>query len=141
MITLDIAEFRTIYITFSDVIKYPDVTIQMSFDMSSTFITNETNCILDDTKLKSVLYLMTAHLLQVQTNTKDGSSGVVTAASIDKVSITIAEPKNKTEFSYFLNQTPYGLQLSALFKILSRGGFYVGGRPEVASFRKAGGTY
>lgn len=140
-VSLDISEFRTFYPAFADDVKYPDAVITNAFTMATTFIENESNCILDDEKLKTVLYLMTAHLLQVQTNTSKNSSGVVTSASIDKVSVTIAEPKNRTEFSYFMNQTPYGTQLLALFKVLTMGGFYIGGRPEVPSFRKAGGTY
>lgn len=137
-VSLVVSEFKAQYPAFADT---QDAVIQSAFDMSSVFIENDTNCFLDDAKLKTVLYLMTAHLLQVNINTTSGSSGVVTSASIDKVSVSIAEPKNKTEFSYFLNQTPYGMQLSALFKVLSMGGFYIGGNNEIGSFRKAGGTY
>jgi hypothetical protein len=138
VVVLDIAEFKELYPAFSDL---TDTTITNSFNMASMFIENETNCYLDEDQLKTVMYMMTAHLLQIQTNTAKNTSGVVTSASIDKVSVTIAEPKNKTEFSHFMNQTPYGTQLLALFKMLAVGGFYIGGRPEVASFRKAGGTY
>lgn len=141
-VTLDISEFREQYPTFSDKTKYPDATIQRAFDMSSIYIDNNTNCMLDEKQLKTILYLMTAHLLQIETNALSGNTvGVVTSASIDKISVTIADPNSKSEFSYFLNQTIYGQRLLALFKVLTMGGFYIGGKPETLAIRKVGGLY
>lgn len=136
-VVLNIADFRTEYPKFSDEIKYPDVIINSNFDTATIFIANHTNCILDIKKLTKVLYLLTAHLLQLETDDNAGNpAGVITSASIDKISVTIAEPKNKTEFSYFLNRTTYGQQLAALFRILSMGGIIVNGSPEILAYNR-----
>lgn len=143
-ITLDITIFRSQYPAFINVIKYPDATIQRAFDMSEIFIKNETNCLLDTKALTTILYLMTAHLLQIETNTLkngNGSNGVITSAAIDKISVTIADPQSKTAWQYFMNQSIYGQELLALFSMLSIGGFYFGGKPETVPFRKVGGFY
>jgi len=138
-VTLDITEFREIYPAFSDNTKYPDSVITIAFNKATIFFKNETNCVLDEGQLKTIEYLMTAHLLQIQTNTNSGNTaGVITSASIDKISVTIADPSSKDDFDYFLNQTIYGQELLALLSLLVVGGFYIGGSPETMAIKRQG---
>ena len=138
MTTLNIATFREVYPAFSDDTKYPDSVITQGFTKATIFFKNETNCLIDDSQLETILYLMTAHLLQVQANVTNGNtSGVVTSASIDKISVSIASPKNADNFEYFLNQTIYGQELLALLGMLIVGGLYIGGSYETMAFKKA----
>ena len=135
-VVLSISDFRAAYPAFSDVVKYPDATITGAFNKAQIFVKNETNCALDEDRLETILYLMTAHLLQTQTNAVGGSTaGVIASASMGGVSVSIASPKNADEFQYFLNQSPYGQELLALFSILAMGGFYFGGNGETLAFR------
>lgn len=136
-VTLNITTFRSQYPEFTSEIKFTDSAVTMAFNKATIFFKNETNCELDEVQLEVILYLMTAHLLKVQSNTLKGGSGLVGSATIDKVSISIISPKNLSEFEYFLNQTIYGQELLALMAILTLGGFYVGGSPETMAFKRA----
>lgn len=136
-VTLNITTFRTQYPEFISTVKYTDTSITMAFNKATIFFKNETNCELDESQLEVVLYLMTAHLLKVQSNTLKGGQGLVGSATIDKVSVSIISPKNLSEFEYFLNQTIYGQELLALMALLTIGGFYVGGSPETMAFIRA----
>lgn len=93
-------------------------------------------------QLQLALDLMTAHLawlnqLIVAGNT---SAAPVAGATIDKVSVTLVPPESKSAWAFWLNTTPYGKQLLALLRILSRGGGIVGGSPEGHAFRGAYGV-
>jgi hypothetical protein len=70
-----------------------------------------------------------------------GVTGVVTGATIDKVSVQLAAPTTKSGWQYWLASTPYGMQLWAFLSIKSAGGLYIGGRPERRAFRKVGGNF
>lgn len=88
------------------------------------------------------LQLMTAHLATLNIMIMGGNlPGIITAATIDKVSVTLQPPPEKNQFQWWLNQTPYGQQLAALTQIATIGGFFVGGLPETSAFRKVGGIF
>ena len=84
---------------------------------------------------KQLTYLMTAHLVSLESNNASGNSssigcGQVASASVGGVSVSKALPNNRTELDYWLNMTPYGMQLLALLSMLSGVGFYIGGQRE-----------
>lgn len=88
------------------------------------------------------LNLMVAHLLQLSANAAAGTpGGQITSASIDKVSVTVAQAPGTTSYTYWLNSTPYGQQLAALLARCAAGGTHVGGLPERAAFRNVGGIF
>ncbi len=139
-ITLNIPDFRLQFPAYSDETTYPDTIITATFNTSELYITNATNNCLDEAKLTRSLYLMTAHLLFLQDSINNGdATGIVTNATVDKVSVTLLAPQNKGEFNFWLNQSPYGQQLLALLRLCVAGGLYVGGAPETRVLRKVGG--
>jgi hypothetical protein len=72
------------------------------------------------------LNLMTAHLVFLSDQVAAGETGgVVTGATIDKVSVTLEPPPSSNNWQYWLNQSPYGKQLLALLQVASVGGMYV----------------
>lgn len=104
---------------------------------------SQANCYIDSTCADDcAIYLMVAHLLQLAANIAAGTpSGQITTASIDKVSVTVAQAPGTDSYRYWLNGTPYGQQLAALLARCSAGGMYVGGLPERAAFRSVGGLF
>lgn len=129
-----IAEFRALYPEFSNV-----------SDDYLTAIAEYAPCFIVKGKCKCDKFgemLMTAHLLKTSTNNQDGSmNGVITSATIDKVSVALKAIDTKDSWVFWLNQTSYGQQLLALVKFRTAGGIYGGGRPERAAFRGVGGRF
>ena len=138
-VALNITDFRERFVAFTDETLYPDATIQTTFDTACLYRKNATtNCLTYD-KLEQLLYLLTAHLLTIQTNIANGDvSGTVQSASIDKISVSYVAPTNKSELQYWLNQTPYGQQYLVLSKSCVAGGFTAGGRPVKSAYLKRG---
>jgi hypothetical protein len=128
-VTLNLTSFRDRFKAFNNVVTYTDATIQTTWDTSIIYVSDVTNNCFTATKLELALQQMTAHLLTVsdKLTTSKKSMGTVTSSSIDKVSVTLAAPKNSDEWEFWLNQTPYGQQLLALLNTVCVGGFYFGG--------------
>lgn len=143
--TLDIATFRLLFPAFANATTFPDAYIQAQWDMATSYLGAADGPLLCGPELQSALYLMTAHLMQLNVLVAAGGSagigGVLTGATIDKVTVTVAAPPFKSGWSWWLAQTPYGAQLWALLTLKSAGGWYVGGLPERRAFRKVGGTF
>lgn len=139
----DPAAFRLLFPAFADPIVYPDDMLAGYYAIASCFVSP--SCIwCDEACFGTALYLMTAHLLATTGSAVTaamGGTGVISAATIDKVSVTRQVPTSTSEFAQFLFQSPYGMQLLALLRIKSAGGSYVGGSLERQSIRKAGGTF
>ncbi len=137
--------FREQFPAFQCTPPISDSVLQGYFDMATAYIANpncRNYCYLGKMALNQqtqALYLMTAHLgtiaRSIQTN---NVVGVLTQASIDKVSVTLEPPPSSNQWQYWLNSTPYGQQLLALLQVISVGGTFVGGRPELLAFRRAG---
>jgi hypothetical protein len=88
------------------------------------------------------LNLMTAHLTALSVIIAGGQvPGLVQTATIDKVNVSLTPPPLKTQYQWWLSLTPYGQQLFALLQVSSVGGYWIGGLPEVAAFRKTGGVF
>lgn len=144
-ITIDFAAFRLQTPQFADPAKFPDVLVQSKFDLSTAYVSPDTYGDMTQAARTQALYLMTAHLLAlgviIAQNGYTGQPGIVTAATIDHVQITLQPPPVRGQWRWWLNTTPYGAQLVALLDAQSVGGFFVGGLPERAAFRKVGGVF
>lgn len=144
-ITLDPAAFRALFPQFADPAKYPDAALSIQFGMATGYVSADTYGDMSLAIRTKSLYLMTAHLLAlgviIAQNNYTGQVGIVQGAVVDRVQITLTPPPVKSEWQWWLNTTPYGAQLVALLEAQSAGGFYVGGLPERAAFRKVGGVF
>lgn len=144
--TLDIPTFRLLFPVYADVTTYPDAYIQAQWDMAVTYFGDVDGCLFNGPAKQSALNLLTAHLMWLnhliaQGGASGGGTGVLTGATIDKVTVTLAPPPFKDGWQWWLSQTPYGAQLWALLSLKSAGGFYFGGLPERRALRKVGGIF
>lgn len=140
----DVAAFRAQFPAFADPIKYPDAMLQGYFTMAECFISPYDNCWFKGDCLQLALNLMTAHLATIYTPDESGNIpgvGIITSATIDKVSVTQMVPTTTSMWRLFLLRSPYGLQLMALLSSQASGGWSVGGWNERTAFRKAGGRF
>lgn len=130
-VVVTISEFRQIFSVFSDTEKYSDAFIQSMLDMAQTYISPQENCLVNSATIKNMIYLMTAHLAQINSSLANGKDvGQISSASVGGVSVSKVVPKNTTELDYWLNTTPYGMQLLATLSSLSAIGLYIGGQKE-----------
>lgn len=144
-ITLDPAAFRVVYPQFADPATFPDLKLQAQFGLATAYISPEVAGDMPQAARASALDLMTAHLLAlgviIAQNNFQGQVGVVTGAQVDHVQITLQPPPVRGQWRFWLNTTPYGMQLASLLEMQSAGGFFVGGLPERAAFRRVGGGF
>lgn len=145
MITFNPSTFRQLFPQFSDAGVWPDVRLQMQFDLATGYVSDDEYGCMPLAARTAALNLMTAHLCAlaviIAQNGYSGQVGVVQAATVDGISITLTPPPVKSQWRWWLNSTPYGAQLAALLEAQAVGGFYIGGLPERAAFRKVGGYF
>lgn len=146
VITFNVAAFRDAFPAFANPAVYSDESLQAQFDAACSFISPETSANwyvgLNDAVKTRALYLMTAHLVQLSAAMLAGQTpGQVQSSGIDKISVSMTPPPQRNQWQWWLGLTGYGQQLFALLQVKSAGGFYVGGRPELAAFRKVGGVF
>lgn len=144
-VTFDPTTFRVLYPQFADVTAFPTLTLQANFDLATGYVANSTYSCKTVAVLTQMLNLMTAHLLAlgaiIAAGGGTGQPGMVTGSSVGDVSVTLTPPPVKSEWAWWLALTPYGAQLLALLQMQSAGGFFVGGLPERAAFRRVGGGF
>ena len=144
-ITLDPAAFRALFPQFADPVKWPDAALSIQFGVATGYVSADTYGDTPVAARTNVLYLMTAHLLAlgaiIAQNNYSGQVGVVQGAVVDHLQITLTPPPVKSQWQWWLNTTPYGAQLLGLLEAQAAGGFYVGGLPERAAFRKVAGIF
>lgn len=144
-ITLDPAAFRALFPQFADPVKWPDAALSIQFGAATGYVSADTYGDMTVAARTNALYLMTAHLLAlgviIAQNNYSGQVGVVQGAVVDHVQITLTPPPVKSQWQWWLNTTPYGAQLLGLLEAQAAGGFFVGGLPERAAFRKVGGVF
>lgn len=139
----NVQEFRAQFPQFS--CSPPvDSVLQMYFDQAGSYVENSNYGWLNGINRALALNLLTAHIaaLMASINTVpagQAQGGVVTAAAVDDVSVTLEAPPTKNGWQYWLAQTPYGQQLWALLSVNSAGGFFVGGSATRGGFRGRGG--
>lgn len=140
--TFDSVAFRKQFPVFASTDKYPDEQLSGYFTMATAYIYNYDWCGITPAQLQLALDLMTAHLtwtnqLLLKGNT---ATGIATGAGIDKINVSLQAPPITNGWQHWLATTPYGLQLWALLRAVSRGGFVVGGLPERDAFRNVYGV-
>jgi hypothetical protein len=140
IITFDITQFRAQCPEFENETTYPDAFLQGYWDIAICYISDVNYGYLrGDCRQRAINY-MVAHLLKLsQMIAMNQTPGQIQGSSIDKISVTMTPPPNKTQFQWWLGTTAYGQLCFALLGVHSTGGFYVGGKPELAAFRKVGG--
>lgn len=139
-LTFDVAAFRLQFPAFANETTFPDEMLQMYWDMATCYISDDGSYgWLQGTCRQLAINLMTAHLTALSVIIAGGEvPGIVNSATIDKVSVTLTPPPLKTEWQWWLLNTPYGAQLYALLTVRSSGGWYRGGMAPLAGFN---GTY
>ena len=139
--TFDEPGFRLRFPAFSDPAAYPSPLLSAYFETATCYVDANDSRFIGGVCLQRALELMTAHLAQIGTAAASGdmSTGVVTAASIDKISVTQQVRQTASSWAAFLLRTPYGQQLDALLRAKAAGGFTFGGSRERAAIRKVGG--
>lgn len=142
-LVLDIALFRTQCKAFSNVTTYPNVLIETNWDMATSYVSAENYGALKDSSRQYALNLMTAHLLYLADLIARGASGqVLTSASEGTVSVSLTPPPAKNQFTWWLNQSPYGQQLLALLRVKGSVGVYMAsGHQPLANFRNPDGSF
>lgn len=140
-VTFDPAYFRDKFPQFSDNPPWTDAVLTGYFDTAGLYVKGDGYpCVISSDAAAWGLYLMTAHLAALSVMVANGETpGLVSQSQIDKISVTLTMPPLPNQWQWWLNLTPYGQQLLALYQVKSAGGFYVGGLPETAAFRRVGG--
>lgn len=139
VIIFNIANFHAQFPAFSNATDFPDAMLQGYFDIATLYINDRYRACYGGLTLPQqtqCLYLMTAHLTAISQLIAQGQVvGVMNAATVDKVSVTMEPPKVANQWQYWLQSTPYGQQLLALLQVAGAGGFYIGGRSVLNNFR------
>lgn len=143
ILTFDVTAFRLLFPAFANASLFPDATLQMFWDSATCYISDVGNFGALQGKCRQYsINLMTAHLAQLSTIIAAGQvPGLMQSATIDKITVSLTPPPVANQFKWWLNLTAYGQQLLALLQIRSAGGFYYGGVPELAGFRRVGGVF
>lgn len=142
---MNLAMFRSMFPAFENL---DDGTILIWSDIAGSFL--QESWVLSGKQFVYAKNMLIAHLIylaeQTNANSASGSNGggavgVVSSATEGSVSVSFSMPQTKNAWQFWLASSPYGLQLWALLKQLSIGGFYIGGLPERKAVRKVGGVW
>ena len=144
-ITFDVAAFRLMFPEFAAT-PPNDATLTLNWATATVYISDrDYGCAMLNGKARVLaLNQLTAHITKLAALIAAGETPAVeSAATIDKVSVTVAPPPVKNQFSWWLLTTAYGAALLALLQGKTAGGFYTGGgaAPERGGFRTAGGVF
>lgn len=122
----DIAAFREAYPEFSDTVLYPDDLLNRNWTSAGCFISNCKYGRLSGDCRYTALTMMVAHLTKLGKLIKAGvAPRIVNSSSISMVSVSLTPPPVASQFSWWLNTTPYGAELLVLLQMKASGGFYV----------------
>jgi hypothetical protein len=121
--------FRALFPAYANVSQYATVALQSYWNNATAYISNRNGGYytggMSLPQQTQALNLMTAHLVFLASLIASGNTpGVMTGATIDKISVTLEPPPSSNNWQYWLNQSPYGQQLLALLSVASVGGFY-----------------
>lgn len=136
--------FRAQFPELSSPLKYPSTLLNAMFDVAKIRLTPYDNWLICGNRLQYALNLMTAHVTALRSAIAGGDGegwGIVQNASEGSVSVSMAVPRIKDGFDFWMMQTPYGQELLAFLKTLTAQGFYFGGKPEGSAIRDVGGSF
>jgi hypothetical protein len=138
ILTYNDALFRQQIPEYSDLVEYPMSVLQNWWNIAINYVSDVGNFgSLNGTSRQYAINLMMAHLIYISNLTEGGTVPyVLSASSIDKVSITAVPPPLKNQWGWWMSISSYGQQLWALLQMKSVGGFYIGGFPNLAAFRR-----
>ena len=141
--TFDVVAFRSHFPVFASDTKYPDGQLSGYFTMATSYIYPVDWCLLQGDDLQLALDLMTAHLTWTNKLVGMGmtATGILSGSGIDKVNVSMTPPPATNAWQHWLATTPYGMQLWALLRAKSRGGYTAGKLPERLGFRRVGGGF
>ena len=132
---LDIAAFRATFPAFSDSAAYPDAILEAKWSTVDCYI-EDNDCVFPDKCRTYAFQLMLAHLLAIGDQVSAGQPGrLIQSASEGPVNVSFAEPPNRSNFTFWLQTTPYGVELSALISVNAIGDYY-GGNLTLSAFRR-----
>ena len=132
---LDISAFRAAFPAFADVVKYPDAMLNGKWATVDCYI-EDNDCTFPDKCREYAYWLMLAHLLAIGDAVAAGQSGrLVSSAAEGPVNVSFAEPPGRSNFTFWLQTTPYGVELSALLSVNAIGQYY-GGDLTLSAFRR-----
>lgn len=138
----DWVTFRAQFPQYADPAKYPDTVLQMYWDEVTCFVSDENYGYLIGNCRLFLINLFVAHMMQLTMSQQRGKQGgFITSSTIDKVSVQKQAPPSPNQFSWWLNQTPYGAQALALLEASVVGGDLFGGSGELGGFRRSGGRF
>lgn len=129
--------FKSLFPAYKD---KADSALQIIWDAATNYMTDQTRqCFQGRWPIKKQAYalqLLTAHLVYINDLVATGTAGgLMQAATIDKITVTLTPPPVPNEFRFWLNQSPYGQQLLSLLELASVGGFFAGGGSVRGSLR------
>jgi len=133
--------FRALFPAFANQVAFPDEALQIYWNTATDYINNRRGGAwcgwLKYSQQVLALNQMTAHLAALNQMIASGQTpGMETAATIDKISVTLTPPPLPNQWEWWLGTTPYGQQLLALLKSASVGGAYFSvTSPVVTAFR------
>lgn len=123
------ATFRALFPAFASTVKYPLATLSLYWGVATSYISKWPQCDFDGFTIEQqtlALNDMTAHLLQLNTMAATGrQAGIVTAAGVGAVNVSLQPPPEVNQWQWWLNQTPYGQMLLALLEVVTVGGLYI----------------
>lgn len=138
------AAFRALFPAYASMVTYPQATLQGYWNSAILYINNQSGgCYfggMNVAQQTQAINLMAAHLAAISDIVGGGQTpGLVTNATIDKITIGLTPPPVKNQWQWWLSLTPYGQQLLALLQVASVGGVYVStAAPGRAGFRFGG---
>lgn len=141
-IVFDANIFRSQIPLYAEPSEFSDAYLEMFWEIATEFADSETGCgcLLSQKSRAFLLNLLAAHLIYLSKEAADGGNGgYETSATVDKVSVTRLMPVVNSNMDWWLMQSPFGQQIAALLAAATAGGCTIGGRPEISSFRRAGG--
>ena len=138
ILTYNDALFRQQIPEYADLIEYPPSVLQGWWNIAINYVSDVGNFgSLNGSSRQYAIDLMMAHLIYISILTAGGTVPyVLSASSIDKISITAVPPPLKNQWGWWMSISPYGQQLWALLQMKSVGGYYIGGFPNLCAFRR-----
>lgn len=120
--------FRALFPAFKSTITYPLSSLSLYWGVATQYISQWPQCPEGMNIAQQTLALnqMTAHITQLNTMAATGQQiGIVTAAGVGAVNVSLQPPPEVDQWQWWLNQTPYGQMLLALLQVATVGGFYI----------------